>query len=119
MAGRTRAKMEHLLFGQPSDLPSAQLSTVGDALKLILLYKSEDEAGNISTIWIQAVADRTKVPIVHQKLVEDRLRKIYDKGIGILKNRRQKKIPGFKEKMENLFDICFSICPDISCQTAK
>ena len=104
MAGRTRAKTEHPLFGQPSDLPSAQLPTVGDALKPILQYKSEDEAGNISdknmafkqaaldvsTIWIKAVANRTKVPIVPQKLVEDRLRKIDDKGIGIVQNRRQK-----------------------------
>ena len=77
MAGKTRAKMEHPLFGQPSDLPDAQLPTVGDALKLILQYKSEDEAGNISdknmaikqaaldvsTNWIKAVAERTKGPI--------------------------------------------------------
>ena len=116
MACITRVKTEHLLFGQPSDLPSSQLPIVGDGLKLILQYKSEDEDGNIrfsdknmaikqaaldtSTMLIKAVADRNKFPIVHQKQVEDKLRKICDKGIGIVKNRRQKEILGFKEKIE-------------------
>ena len=46
-SSRTRAKTEHPLFGHPADLPASQLPTIGDALKLILKYKSEDEDGNI------------------------------------------------------------------------
>ena len=73
-SSRTRAKTEHSLFGHPADLPASQLPTVGDALKLILKYKSEDEDGNIrfanknmaikeaaldvSNMWVKAVADR-------------------------------------------------------------
>ena len=75
-SSRTRAKTEHPLFEHPADIPASQLPTVGDALKLILKYKSEDEDGNIrfgnknmaikesaldvSKMWIKAVADRTK-----------------------------------------------------------
>ena len=73
-SSRTRAKTEHPLFGHPADLPASQLPTVGDALRLILKYKSEDEDGNIrfanknmaikeaaldvSNMWVKAVADR-------------------------------------------------------------
>ena len=90
-------------------------------LRLILKHKSEDEDGNIrfanknmaikeaaldvSNMWVKAVADRTKVPLVSQKLVEDRLRKIYDKGLVIGKNEKQKEIPGFKGDMGKVFDI--------------
>ena len=134
-SSRTRAKTEHPLFGHPADLPASQLPTVGDALKLILKYKSEDDDGNIrfgnknlaikqaaldvSNLWMKAVSDRTKVPLVSQKLVEDRLRKIYDKGLGIVKNKKQKEFPGFKEDMGKLFDICSCTCLDISCKVAK
>ena len=65
MAGRTRAKTEHPLFEQPSDLPSAQLPTVGDALNLAIKQGALD----VSTIWIKAVVDRTKVQILPQKLI--------------------------------------------------
>ena len=132
---RTRAKTEHPLFGQAADLPANQLPTIGDALKLILKYKSEDQEGNtrfgdknlaikeaaqdVTNHWIKAVADRTKVPLLPQKLVEGRLRKLYDKGIGIVKNRKQKEIPVFQTDMQKLFDICSCTCPDISCKLAK
>ena len=43
---RTRAKTEHPLFGQAADLPANQLPTIGDVLKLILQYKTEDQEGN-------------------------------------------------------------------------
>ena len=136
MAGhRTRAKTEHPLFGQAADLPANQLPTIGDALKLILKNKSEDQEGNtrfgdknlaikeaaqdITNHWIKAVADRTKVPLLPQKLVEGRLRKLYDKGIGIVKNRKQKEVPVFQTDMQKLFDICSCTCPDISCKLAK
>ena len=73
----------------------------------------------MSNMWIKAVADTTKFPLNSQKLVEDRLRKIYDKGLGIVKNKKQKEIPVFKEDMMKLFDICSCICSDISCKVAK
>ena len=95
---RTRAKTEHPLFGQAADLPANQLPTIGDALKLILKYKSEDQEGNTrfgdenlaiketaqdaTNLWIKAVADRTRVPLLPHKLVEGRLRKLYDKVLG-------------------------------------
>ena len=132
---RTRAKTEHPLFGQAADLSANQLPTIGDVLKLVLKYKAGDQEGNtrfgdknlaikeaaqdVTNLWIKAVADRTKVPLLPQKLIEGRLRKLYDKGIGIVKNRKQKEFPAFQTDMQKLFDICSCTCPDISCKQAN
>jgi hypothetical protein len=79
----------------------------------------KEAALDVSNMWIKTVEDRTKVPQVSQKLVEDRLRKIYDKGLGIVKNKKQQEIPGFKEYIGKLFDNCSCTCFDISCKVAK
>ena len=123
---RTRAKTEHSLFGQAADLPANQLPTIGDVLKLVLMYKAEDQEGNarfgdknlaikeaaqdVTNLWMKALADRTKVPLLPQKLIKGRLRKLYDKGIGIVKNRKHKEFPPFQADMQKLFDICSCTC---------
>ena len=42
---------------------------------------------------VKNVTDISKVPLLPPKLVEDRLRKFYYKGKGIVKNRKQKEMP--------------------------
>ena len=135
----TRNKTTHKLFGSPSDLPPNQLPTIGDVLRLILKYKVEDEdavipkfgdkheaikkaVDDVTSLWEKAIGDRTKVPLLPEKTIVSRIKRIYDKGLDINKHVAKVKGDGlkiFKANMEVLFDICSCSCPPILCDAAK
>ena len=133
---RTRIQTEHPLFGSPSDLPPLQLPTLGDALRLIWRNKCEEEqdgdfkladknkaiklaVDDISLLWEKAIGDRKTVPLISQKAIEGRLKRSYEKGVALVRNKNKKDIPQFKESLSKLFDICSCTCSSISCLDIK
>ena len=84
----TRSKTDHPLFGPPSLLPQTHLPTLGDALRLVLYYKSESEqihrfadkatavkqaALDIDSLWTKAIGDRVTVPLISEKAIITKL----------------------------------------------
>ena len=93
----TRKQTAHQLFGNPCDLPPTQLPTVGDVLRLIGKYKLEDvevtnpkfanknealekAVNDVASLWEKAIGDRSKAPILPDKTINNRIRRIYEKG---------------------------------------
>ena len=72
-----------------------------------------------SEIWEKAIGDRKVAPLLSQKVIEERLRKLYSRGIGINKNKNVSKKAAFQEGMKELFDICSCFCPTASCQDVR
>ena len=132
---KTRKKSGHALFGAPSDLPTNQLPTVGDVLRLIWKYKGEEASTNlqfaskteaikqavidVNNIWETAVADRTKGPLISDKAIIGRITRIYDTGLDITRILKtianKQKVEKFKESM----DSCSCSCSRISCKEFK
>jgi len=133
MAMTTRKKTEHALFGQPSSLPPLQLPINLDVLLLVWKYKCDDvqkkyanvdkiikeAAKDITDAWEKAIANRKSVPLLPQCNVEKRLRRLYDKGLEVNKNKNMNRKRKFTEEMQQLFDICTCCCPIISCEEIK
>ena len=132
----TRKNTEHVLFGQPCDLPTHQLPTLGDCLRLIWNLKCQEEkeidfkisdkkdaikqaALEISSLWEKAIGDRKTVPLISQKAIEARLKRKYDKGIELIRTKNKKDVPKYEEELNSLFDICSCDCSPASCQDIK
>ena len=133
----TRKQTAHQLFGNPCDLPPTQLPTVGDVLRLIGKYKLEDvevtnpkfankneaikkAVNDVASLWEKAIGDRSKAPILPDKTINNRIRRIYEKGLEITRSHPKEEIVAkFKDDMGNLFDICSCSCPSGTCEAAK
>ena len=96
----TRKQTDHELFGQASSLPPHKLPTNGDALRLIRKYKYDFEgkfsnmnyiynlvANEIRHFWKKAISNRKSVPLISHKAIFYRLKRIYDKGIQLQRNK--------------------------------
>ena len=113
-ASRTRRKLEHPLFGHPSELPAYQLPTLGDVLRLVWKYKCEDEALEkkfssksdalsqavtaVSELWETAIGNRKIVPLISLKAAIGRLKRVYDKGIELVKKNSKNDSPKYREE---------------------
>ena len=75
---------------------------------------------DVASLWEKAIGDRSKAPILPDKTISNRIRRIYEKGLEITRNHSKDEVVNkFKDDMENLFDICSCSCPSGSCAAAK
>ena len=69
-----------------------------------------------SAIWARAIGDRFTVSLLGQKTIENKLKRLYKKGLLVNKNKRNHlKLNEFKMKMGEFFDVCSCTCPSASC----
>ena len=133
----TRNTTSHQLFGSPADLPPNQLPTIEDVLRLILKHKVEDETASavkfaninvavnkavayVTAFWEKAIGDRTKCPLLSDKVIFTRIKRFYESGLEITRKVfKEETVQKFKEKIKPLFDICACSCPPISCKDAR
>ena len=116
-----------LCFGK-HPLSAHQLSFISDLLRNCWRYKCE--AGRfvyvneivkkavlvVSAIWARAIGNRLTVPLLNQKVILDKLKRLYRKGLIVSTNKRNlTKLNEFKMEMNKFFDICGCICPSASC----
>lgn len=106
----TRASTDHALFGSASVLPTNKLPTKGEMLKNCWRYKCDEgkfadvsiiiklAAQDCSEIWEKAIGDRQTLPLLSQKSIEERLRKLYSRGIEVNKNKSVGKKMHFVKK---------------------
>ena len=110
---------------------------LGDSLRLIWNLKCTQEekaiafklseksnaiieaALEISSLWEKAIGFRKTVPLISQKAIEGRLKRKYEKGIDLIKNKNKKDIPEYEEELNKLFDICSCECSPTTCQDIK
>ena len=112
---------KHLLYAH-------QLSFISDVLRNCLRYKCE--AGRfadvnkmvkkavlvVSGIWARAIGDWLTVSLLDQKVIQDKLERLYRKGLIVSTNKRYlTKLGEFKMEMNKFFDICGCMCPSASC----
>ena len=83
---------EHAVFGQ-ADLPAHKLPFNGEVLKNCWRYKCEagrftdvneivkKAALDVSAIWARAVVDQLTAPLLDQKTIENKLERLYKKGL--------------------------------------
>ena len=123
----TRKDTKHAVFGQASSFRS-QLSLNSDVLRNCWRYKCE--AGRFayvneivkkaalvaSAIWARAIGDRLTVPLLDQKVILDKFKRLYRKGLIVSTNKRNlTKLNEFKMEVNKFFDIWSCMCPSASC----
>ena len=60
--------------------------------------------------------DRLTIPLLEQKTIENKLKRLYKKGLLVNKNKRNLvKLNEFKMEMGAFFDVCSCACPSASC----
>ena len=124
----TRKDTKHAAFGQAHPLSAHQLPLIGDVSKNCWRYKHEagqfanvneivkKAALDVSTIWTRAIADRLTAPLLDQKVIQDKLKRLYQKGlIGSINEQNLTKLNKFKMEMNKFFDICSCNCLSASC----
>ena len=75
---------------------------------------------DITAFWERAIGDRTKCPLLSDKVIFTRIKRIYDSGLEITRKvSKEETVDKFKEKMKLLFDICSCSCPPFSCKDAR
>ena len=61
---------------------------------------------DVSAIWARAIGDRLTIPLLDQKTIENKLKKLYKKGLLVNKNKRNLvKLNEFKMEMGEFFDV--------------
>ena len=71
---------------------------------------------NVSAIWARVIGDRLINPLLDQKVIEDKLKRLNKKGVDVSKNRRNPdRFNEFKAEVEELFDVCSCTCPSATC----
>ena len=71
---------------------------------------------DVSAIWARAIGDRLTIPLLDQKTIENKLKRLYKKGLLVYKNKRNLvKLNEFKMEMGEFFDVCSCTCPSASC----
>ena len=123
-----RKDTKHTLFGQAYPLSAHQLSSIGDALRKNWWYKCEagrfahvneivkKAALGVSANWAWAIGEWLTISLLDQKVIQDKLKRLYKKGLIVSRNKRNlTKLNEFKIEMNKVFDICSCMCPSPSC----
>ena len=96
----TRKGTEHAVFVQADPLPAHKLPLNGEVLRNCWRYKCEAErfadvneivkkaALDVSAIWARAIGDRLTIPLLDQKTIENKLKRLYKKGLLFNKNKQ-------------------------------
>ena len=96
----TRKGSEHAVFGQADPLPAHKLPLNGEVLRNCWRHKCEGgkfavvneivkrAALGVSAIWARAIEDRLTIPLLDQKTIENKLKRLYKKGLLVNKNQR-------------------------------
>ena len=95
----TRKDTEHAVFGQADPLPAHKLPLNGEVLRNCWRYKCQagrfadvneivkKAALDVSTIWARAIGDRLIIPLLDQKAIENKLKRLYKKGLLVNKSK--------------------------------
>ena len=119
---------EHAVFGQADPLFVHKLPFNGEVLRNCWRYKCEagrfsdvnkivkKAALDVFAIWARAVGDWLTIPLLDQKTIENKLKRLYKKGQLVNKSKRNLvKLNEFKMEMDEFFDVCSCTCPSVSC----
>ena len=130
----TRKDTEHAVFGQAAPLPAHKLPLNGEVLRNCWRYKCQagrfadvneivkKAALDVSAIWARAIGDRLFIPLLDQKAIENKLKRLYKKGLLVNKSKRNLvKLNEFKMEMGEFFDVCSCTCPcfQVHCKAKK
>jgi len=119
----TRSSTEHGIFGQPSTLPSNQLPTCLDVIKLYLFYQKEqnelttmhDYATRISQE-VKDLHDKAGIPTIKLSSILQKVKRLIEKMQEIVKYPEKKRSSeSFQDKIKSfslLFDVCSCRCFD-------
>ena len=95
----TRKGTEHAVFGQADPLPVHKLPLNAEVLRNCLRYKYKagrfadvneivkKAASDVSGRWARAIGDRLTIPLLDQKTIENKLKRLYKKGLLVNKNK--------------------------------
>ena len=124
----TRKGTEHAVFGQADPLPPHKLLLNAEVLRNCWRYKCEagrfadvneivkKAALDVSAIRARAIGDRLIIPFLNQKTIENKLKRLYKKGLQVYKNKRNLvKLNKFKMEMGEFFEVRSCACPSASC----
>ena len=119
---------EHAVFGQADPFSAHKLPLHGEVLRNCLRYKCEagrfadvneilkQAALDVFAIWARTIGDRLTILLLNQKTIENKLKRLYKKGLLVNKNKRNLvKLNEFKMEMGQFFDVCSYTCPSASC----
>ena len=71
---------------------------------------------DVSAISARAIGDRLIILLLDQKAIENKLKRLYKKGLLVNKSKRNLvKLNEFKMEMGEFFDVCSCTCPSASC----
>ena len=71
---------------------------------------------DVSAIWAKAIGDRLTIPLLDQKATENKLKRLYKRGLLTDKSKRNLvTLNEFKMEMGEFFDVCNCTCPSSSC----
>ena len=70
----------------------------------------------VSAIWARAIGDRLIARLLDQKVIQDKLKRLYRKELIVITNKQNLwKLNEFKIEMNKFFDKCSCMCPSASC----
>ena len=96
----TRKGTEHAVFGQADPLPAHKLPLNGEVFRNCWRYKCEvgrfadvneivkKAAFDVSAIWARAIGDRLTISLLDQKIIENKLKRLYNKGLLVNKTSK-------------------------------
>ena len=119
----TRSSTEHAIFGQPATLPSNQLPTCEDVIKLYWFYqKQQNEMTTIHdyatriAIDVKDLYHKAGIPTIKLPNIVQKVKRLIEKMQKLLKHPEKKRsMESFKAKVETfgqLFDVCSCRCFD-------
>ena len=88
------------MFGQADPLPAHKLPLNGEVLRNCWRYKCEagrfadvneivkKAALDVSAIWARTIGDRLTIPLLDQKTIKSKLKRLYKKGLLVNKNKQ-------------------------------
>ena len=108
--------------------PLRRLRVNGEVLRNCWRYKCEagrfadvneivkKAALDVFAIWARVIGDRLTIFLLNQKTIENKLKRLYKKGLLINKNKQNfVKLKEFKMKMGEFFDVCSCTYLSASC----
>ena len=61
----------------------------------------------VFAIWGWAIGDRLTIPLLDQKIVQNKFKRLYEKGLIVSRNKQNlSKLNNFKMEMNKYFDNC-------------
>ena len=61
----------------------------------------------VFAVWAWAIGDRLTIPLLDQKIVQNKLKRLYEKGLIVSRNKQNlTKLNKFKMEMNKYFDNC-------------